>query len=182
MVPHFIDPSVVASERRVFASLRSASGSENWTVLHSLGISSDWTGEFGEIDFVAIMPGTGIVCIEVKGGAVSVHNGVWTTLNRRGQAETLKRSPYRQAQEGMWKLLASIRARFGPNSPEARCPVGWLAVFPDVLCQPVTMEATRQEIIDRDDIDEDIGPRIRSAPSLLRLASRSDLMKRRYSS
>jgi hypothetical protein len=115
MVPDFIDPSVVVSERRVFACLRSASGSENWTVLHSLGISSDWTGEFAEIDFVVIMPGNGIVCIEVKGGAVSVHNGVWTTLNRRGEVETLRRSPYRQAQEGMWKLLAAIRTRLVPT-------------------------------------------------------------------
>jgi hypothetical protein len=70
MVPDFIDPSVVASERRVFGALRSASGSQNWTVLHSLGLSSDWTGEFGEIDFLIIMPGAGIVCVEVKGGGV----------------------------------------------------------------------------------------------------------------
>lgn len=57
MVPDLIDPAVVASERRVFAALRSASGGQNWTVLHSLGLSSDWTGEFGEIDFLVIMPG-----------------------------------------------------------------------------------------------------------------------------
>ena len=52
MVPDFIDPSVIASERRVFAALRSASAGQNWTVLHSLGLSSDWAGEFGEIDFL----------------------------------------------------------------------------------------------------------------------------------
>ena len=177
MVPQFIDSAVVASERRVFAALQSASGSENWTVLHSLGLSSDWTGAFGEIDFVVIMPGAGIVCIEVKGGGVTVQNGVWTTLNRRGEVERLKRSPYLQAQEGMWKLLAAIRTRFGPNSIEAKCPAGWLVVFPDVPCPPVTPEATRKEIIDRDDIDEDIGHRISSTPSLVRVASRSDLIK-----
>lgn len=177
MVPDFIDPSVVTSERRVFAALRSASGSQNWTVLHSLGLSSDWTGEFGEIDFLIIMPGAGIVCVEVKGGGVSLQNGVWTTRNRRGQVETLKRSPYRQAQEGMWKLLTAIRTRFGPNSFEAKCPVGWLVVFPDVPCPPITPEATREEIIDRGDMEKDIGPRISNAPSLARLLSRSDLAK-----
>src|ERR1700686_4527094 len=138
MVPDFIDPYVVASERRVFAALRSASGGQNWTVLHSLGLSSDWTGEFGEIDFLVIMPRIGTVCVEVKGGGVSVTNGVWTTHNRRGQVETLKRSPYRQAQEGMWKLLAAIRTRFGPNAVEAKCPVGWLVVFPDIPYPPIT--------------------------------------------
>jgi hypothetical protein len=177
MVPDFIDPSVVASERRVFAALQLAPGTENWTVLHSLGLSSDWAGKFGEIDFLVIMPGIGIVCVEVKGGSVSVTKGVWTTRNRRGQVETLRRSPYRQAHESMWKLLAAIRTRFSPNSLEARCPVGWLVVFPDVPCPPITPEATRDEVIDRDDMESDIGPRLSTAPSLARLASRSDLAK-----
>ena len=157
MVPDFIDPSVVASERRVFGALRAASGGQNWTVLHSLGLSSDWTGAFGEIDFLVIMPGAGSVCVEVKGGGVSLQNGVWTTRNRRGQVETLKRSPYRQAQEGMRKLMTAIRMRFGPNAVEARCPVG--------------------RLIDRDDMEKDIRPRISNAPSLARLSSRSDLKK-----
>jgi hypothetical protein len=177
MIPDFIDPSAIASERRVFAALQSASGGQNWTVLHSLGLSSVWTGEFGEIDFLVIMPGLGIVCLEVKGGGVSVTNGVWTTRNKRGQVETLKRSPYRQAQEGMWKLLAAIRTRFGPNSVEAQCPIGWLVIFPDVPCPPITPEATRGEIVDRDDMANDIGPRISAAPSLVQLSLRSDRTK-----
>lgn len=177
MVPDFIDPLVAASERRVFTALATATGSQAWTVLHSLGLSSDWTGEFGEIDFLVLMPGVGIVCIEVKGGGVSVANGVWTTRNRNGQVETLKRSPYRQAQQGMWKLLVALRTRFGVNSPEARCPVGWLAVFPDIPCPPITPEATRDEIIDRADMAGDIGGRVSGAPSLLRLSSRTNLMK-----
>ena len=123
------------------------------------------------------MPSAGIVCVEVKGGGVSVSNGVWATRNRWGKAETLKRSPYRQAQGGMWKLLTAIRTRFGPNSFEANCPVGWLVVFPDIPCPPITPEATREEIIDRDDMERDIGPRLSNAPSLARLLSRSDLTK-----
>jgi hypothetical protein len=177
MLPDFIDPSVVASERRVFTALQSASGTENWTVLHSLGLSSDWTGEFGEIDFLVIMPGVGIICVEVKGGGISVTNSVWTTRNRWGRVEMLRRSPYRQAQEGMWKLLAAIRQRFGPNSLEAKCPAGWLVVFPDVPRPPITPEATHQEIVDRDDMESDISLRFYNAPSLARLSSRSDLVK-----
>lgn len=175
MVPRHVDPSVVASERRVFDALRTAAGSEGWTVLHSLGLSSDWAGEFGEIDFVALIPGTGIVCVEVKGGGVSVSDGVWTTRNRHGVTERLKRSPYRQAQEGQWKLLSALRSKFGPASPEARCPMGWLVVFPDVACPPLTPEATRDEIVDRADLDKNIGPRVSGAPSLLRLSGRTDL-------
>lgn len=176
MIPRHIDPSVVASERRVFAALRTAAASENWTVLHSLGLSSDWAGEFGEIDFVVLMPGAGIICIEVKGGGVAVRDGVWTTRNRYGVTEMLKKSPYRQAQDGQWKLLGTLKTKFGIGSPEAKCPTGWLVVFPDVICPPLTPEATRDEIIDRDDLDADIGRRIAEAPSLLRLAARGDLV------
>lgn len=177
MLPDFIEPSVVASERRVFAALRGATGSESWTVLHSLGLSSEWAGAFGEVDFVVIIPGRGIVCIEVKGGGVAVRNGIWTTRDRWGRTENLKRSPYRQAQEGMWKLIDSLKRRFGEGSAAARCPVGWLVVLPDVPCPPLTPEATRDEIIDRDDLDGDIGKRVVNAPSLVRLLDRSDILR-----
>ncbi|WP_281804799.1 nuclease-related domain-containing DEAD/DEAH box helicase [Methylocystis echinoides] len=177
MLPHFIEPSVVASERRVFEALSLAKGGENWTVLHSLGLSSEWGGGFGEIDFVVIIPGRGIVCVEVKGGGVAVRNGIWTTRDRWGRTETLKRSPYLQAQEGMWKLLGSLKSRFGERSAEARCPVGWLVVLPDVPCPPLTPEAARDEIIDRDDLDGEIGGRIADAPSLVRLLDRPDMLR-----
>jgi KaiC/GvpD/RAD55 family RecA-like ATPase len=177
MLPDFIDPSIVASERRVFEALRAATNSENWVILHSLGLSSNWSGEFGEIDFVVIMAGVGIVCVEVKGGDVALRNGVWTTRNRRGTVEILRKSPYRQAQDGMWKLLNAIKVRFGPNSPEAKCPLGWLVAFPDIKCPPLTPEATRDEIIDRDDIDSDLGPRIAAAPSLVRVSLRTGTPK-----
>jgi hypothetical protein len=176
MVPRHIDLSVVASERRVFEALRNAAGSQDWTILHSLGMSSGWAGEFGELDFVVVMPGNGIVCVEVKGGGVSVRDGAWTTTNRYGVISTLKKSPYRQVQDNQWKLLATLRKKFGPNSAEARCKVGWIVIFPDVQCPPLTPEATRREIIDRDDLDQDIGARIATVPSLVALSKRTDLL------
>ena len=35
----------------------------DWTVLHSLGIARRPTGPYGEIDFVAIIPGEGVICL-----------------------------------------------------------------------------------------------------------------------
>lgn len=175
IIPSFVDPSTPASERRVLEAIRSSSSATDWTVLHSLGLSSKWAGEFGEIDFVVIMPGLGMVCIEVKGGGVSQRDGVWTTRDRFGQVETLKRSPYRQAQDCQWKLLQALKNRFGAGALEAKCPIGWLVVFPDVECPPLTSEAARDEIIDRHDLDDDIGARIENAPSLVRLRDRGNL-------
>jgi Nuclease-related domain len=70
----------------VFEALRTACDSSERIALHSLGFSSAWTGEFGEIDFVVIIPRVGIICVEVKGGAVAHKEGIWTT--RRYDAPT----------------------------------------------------------------------------------------------
>jgi hypothetical protein len=177
LIPPLLPSASPASERRVFEALRTASDTAEWLVLHSLGFSSAWTGEFGEIDFVVIVPRLGIICVEVKGGTVAQQNGVWTT--RRHDAsigEMLKRSPFRQAQEGMWKLKRAIGAKFGLGSLEAKCPLGWMVVLPDVACPPITPEFAREEVIDELDLTRDISKRIRAAPSIVQLAGRRDLV------
>jgi len=176
MIPPIVSPDTPGSERRVFESLKTSAGTDDWTILHSLGISSAWTGEFGEIDFVVIIPRHGIVCIEVKGGTVSHKNGTWYT-RRHGAAvpDRLKRSPFLQAQEGMWKLKTALATKFGHGSFEAKCPIGWMAVLPDVDCPPITTEFIRAEVIDESDMQHDISARISAAPSLAQLADRKDL-------
>lgn len=176
MIPPIVSSDTPGSERRVFEALKSGANTDDWTILHSLGISSAYTGGFGEIDFVVIIPRLGIVCVEVKGGTVSHKNGTWYT-RRHGAAEPdkLKRSPFMQAQEGMWKLRSALATKFGHGSFEAKCPIGWIAVLPDVDCPPVTTEFTRPEVVDQADMQHDISARVQKAPSLVQLASRSDL-------
>jgi hypothetical protein len=176
MIPPAVSPETPSSERRVFEALRVCGGSEDWTVLHSLGFSSARTGQFGEVDFLVLIPGLGMVCIEVKGGRVTHKDGLWSTQARGAAApEVLKRSPFRQAQEGMWKLKHAMESKFGPGSSEARCPIGWMVVLPDVPCPPVTTEFVREEVIDQRDLEQDIALRIARAPSIDRLKERTDL-------
>ncbi len=160
----------------MFEALKCGADTDDWTILHSLGISSAWTGGFGEIDFVVIIPRLGIVCVEVKGGTVTHKNGIWYTRRHGAPSpDRLKRSPFLQAQEGMWKLKSALTTKFGQGSLEAKCPIGWIAILPDVDCPPVTTEFTRAEVIDESDLQRDISVRIREAPSLLQLASLKDL-------
>jgi len=176
MIPPIVPHDAPGSERRVFEAIRDASGSELWTVLHSLGISSAWTGDYGEIDFVVIIPKAGIICAEVKGGKVSHKNGVWFTRRMNSDIPiALKRSPFRQAQEGMWKLKQALASKFGAASFEARCPLGWMAIFPDIDCPPVTPEFSRAEVIDQSDLALDIAEKLLAAPSLAQLQTRTDL-------
>ena len=70
MIPAQIDSEGISmAERRVFGLLETDPATQDWTVLHSLGLARRVDGPYGEIDFVAIIPAEGIVCLEVKGRA-----------------------------------------------------------------------------------------------------------------
>jgi hypothetical protein len=149
MIPGEVRNDLSGGEARVFQELKDAPSSRDWIVFHSLALSSAYTGRYGEIDFVILIPDKGIVCVEVKGGGISCSDGNWTTVNRHGVVETLKRSPFEQARDGMWKLLGFLKSRFGLGSPEARCPLGWIVIFPDAACPPRSPDFARGEVIDR---------------------------------
>ena len=156
MIPQWVHDDAPASERRVFERLRDDSAAGHWTVLHSLGLARRRSGPYGEIDFVVIVPGEGVVCLEVKGGDVSCENGVWRTRNRRGEVAALKKSPFGQAKDNMFALLDAIRERFGDSAAESRCLMGYAVVFPDVACPPLPPEVDRAEIVDRHDLSKSI--------------------------
>ena len=102
-----------AGERRVFALLERDPATTNWIVLHSLGLARRATGPYGEIDFAVIIPGEGLICLEVKGGRVSSEGGIWQTMDRRGHVAVLKKSPFMQARDSMFALRRAIVRHFG---------------------------------------------------------------------
>ena len=153
MIPSQIaDDNVSAGERRVFDLLEKDPETPNWTVLHSLGLARRSSGPYGEIDFVVIVPGEGIICLEVKGGRVACESGAWRTIDRRGNHTLLKKSPFLQGRESMFALREALVHHFGKGAPELRCPIGCGVVFPDVGCPPLTPEFERSDAIDFDDL------------------------------
>ena len=161
MIPAQIDDAVSSSaERRVFDLLDTDPDTSGWTVLHSLGLARRTAGPYGEIDFVVIVPGEGIVCLEIKGGRVSCENGIWRTMDRHGNLAVLKKSPFMQARESMFALRSSIVDHFGQGSPESRCPIGFAVVFPDVSCPPATPEFEHSEVIDSENLRRPISASI----------------------
>jgi len=166
MIPARIEDDEASSgERRVFGLLAEDDPeTKDWTVLHSLGLARRATGPYGEIDFVVIAPGKGIVCLEVKGGRLSCEAGVWRTTDRHGNEAKLRKSPFMQARESMFALRDAIIREFGKDAPESRCPIGCAVVFPDVTCPPRTPETDRSDAIDLDDLRKPI------SESVLRIA------------
>ena len=155
MIPNWIDDAVPDSERCVFDSLKCDPDTADWTVLHSLLLSKSGKKPFGEIDFVVIIPGEGIVCMEVKGGRISVENGVWYSVDRHDNRHAIK-NPFAQARESMFGLKNYITASVFADAQTKNCPIGYMVVFPNSECPPLTPEFKRSEVIDRNDLNAPI--------------------------
>ncbi len=166
MIPNTCSSDAPASERRIFELLKSDPATRDWTVFHSQGLSSAYSGHFGEVDFLALIPDRGLLCIEVKGGGIRCHNGEWFTTNRAGVTSALSRSPFLQAQQAMFKVRDALAARFGKQSAEARCPLGWMVAFTDTYAPPASTDFVRAELLDCDDLGRDAGARLAASPSL----------------
>ncbi|MFI8446715.1 nuclease-related domain-containing DEAD/DEAH box helicase [Streptomyces erythrochromogenes] len=113
MIPSAFDPEVTPSpgEREVFHRLRDDPGTEGWVVLHSLGIANHPRQIQGEADFVVIVPGKGLVVLEVKAHQQvrRLPSGEW----RLGSHPPSSRSPFQQADEAMHAIKEKLRGRSG---------------------------------------------------------------------
>ena len=153
MIPSQIDSDSPSSERRVFERLRNVPNSKDWIVFHSLGLARRGPRKpFGEIDFVVIIPGEGIICLEVKGGRISCRNGDWYSVDRYDRSHRLNKSPFMQARAGMFTLKNFLANKYKGALP----PLGYAVVFPDVDCPPITTEFERCDVIDRHDLRNSI--------------------------
>jgi Nuclease-related domain/UvrD-like helicase C-terminal domain/AAA domain len=114
MIPDYYEKELRSrGEKEVFELFKNAPGTEDWVVLHSLGISRHVKRVEGEIDFVVLAPRLGIFCLEVKAGEVRRENGVWIYKNLKGREFKKAVGPFEQARDGMYSLRDSIRKRFG---------------------------------------------------------------------
>jgi hypothetical protein len=152
MLPPVIDESTVSdAERRVFALVKHAPDTDGWVVLHSLGLSHRGRKPYGEIDFVVLMPGEGVLCLEVKGGRIACRDGEWETTDRHGITRRLNRSPFLQAREGMFALRDAVNQRAQGQVPD-NLVFAYAVVMPDIRFALRTPECEPWQVIDRDSL------------------------------
>lgn len=128
------------AERRMFDQLRAAFARPDqtgWFAMHSLNLPRHEYKRFGEIDFVICGP-DGLFVIEVKGGGVSCHDGIWETTNRYGETERLRESPFKQAEGALHGLRGKL-----PSTLSNVFVVGYGVVMPDVDRLPGSAEWDR---------------------------------------
>lgn len=147
--PDLLD--VVASansdaERRVARLLAKVEGPTDAVAFHSVKLRQHRYKQQAEADFVVLWRGV-LVVIEVKGGGVSKHDGVWYTIDRRGDWHKLATSPMEQAQSAMFALRDVLKDD----------GVGWFAheamtITPDIDSPPRSVEWKTTHWLAREDM------------------------------
>jgi len=110
MIPAVIDPETKSpGERQLFAMLKDDLDSSDWQVLHSLDIANHTQRAAGEIDYVIVVPGLGVLCVEVKAhrNVRRSKAGMW----HLGSESPSPRGPFKQASEAMHSLREAVVRR-----------------------------------------------------------------------
>ena len=131
MIPPVFSEEVRSSgERQVFDKLKSDPATDTWTCLHSIGLARHVCNSYGEIDFVLMVPGEGVVCLEVKSGQVSRKSGIWEFRDKFGNKVRDSRGPFSQASQAMYSLKAYVDQHLGQKGGLSSILFTWAVVFP----------------------------------------------------
>lgn len=145
MVPAAVQSGCASrGEREVFTRLRRAAGTEGWTALHSLDLARHPEQVAGEIDFLVMIPGMGILCVEVKGcSRLRRRDGLWFYgADARGDP----RGPFKQASQAMH----SLRRQLVERRPDmGGVPFFSCVVFPYVEFRERSSEWHSWQVIDK---------------------------------
>lgn len=153
MMPPVILDGAPPGEKAVFHALAGASGTDEWVVLHSLGIADHVRQVEGEADFIVLVPRVGILVVEVKSHrSVSyLEDGRW----QLGAQSPVVRGPFQQAKEAMH----SIRSFLDRDGDGARgAPMVAAVWFTGVRARstlPRSVEWHDWEVLDSEDLQPD---------------------------
>lgn len=102
MMPRYCPESAPPGEKGVFAALQASDATNEWVVLHSLGLAEHVRQVEGEADFVVIVPDTGVLVVEVKShhSIDRLSDGRW----KLGNDAPTARGPFQQASEALHSI------------------------------------------------------------------------------
>jgi KaiC/GvpD/RAD55 family RecA-like ATPase len=155
MIPTLLSPEIKSNaERKIFAWFRDAPDTDDWIVLHSLGIANHRNLIYGEIDFLALAPFYGIFALEVKGGRVSRSEGIWQFTDRYGKINTKTRGPFEQAQDGIFSIASAIKKKYGDDSKLSKIFFSSGVMFPDIEFKTDGIDTHQWMVFDKNDGDD----------------------------
>lgn len=152
MIPAYFPMDAPPGEKSLYRALAESAETEEWIVLHSVGIANHVKNPEGEADFVVIAPYLGVLVIEVKShDYIHFDAGMW----RLGNHKPDSRGPIKQANEAKH----SIRKFLQRKQIELRSlPILSAAWFTGVRARttlPTSSEWHDWQILDSEDLKQD---------------------------
>lgn len=130
MVPPAI-PDAPASDQAVFDMLREDPATDGWVIFYSVKVTADDQRE-REIDFLALVPDSAILCMDVRGGGYEVKQGQWYGLGSREMVDR----PGRQVAKAMYGLDDQLRDHFERLGADSELPMDCVILFTDTTWPP----------------------------------------------
>ncbi|MEU7433713.1 NERD domain-containing protein [Streptomyces sioyaensis] len=96
------------AERRIARLLREIEGDPDAVAFYSVKLRSHAYKHEAEADFVILWKKV-VIVVEVKGGGVRKHDGIWYSIDRRDDWHKLSESPMDQARSAMYALRDILR-------------------------------------------------------------------------
>ena len=151
MMPPYCPITAPPGEKELFRALSSGNNTDDWVVLHSLGIANHVRQVEGEADFVVIVPHKGVLVIEVKShmSVERLSDGTW----KLGENQPIERGPFQQVDEAkysIWNFLKKkgIDLRFVPIMSAV-----WFTHFKARSTLSSAMEWHDWQVLDLDDLE-----------------------------
>lgn len=153
MIPNALSPDIKsAAEKHIFDWFQKAPGTEDWIILHSLGISTHQRVIHGETDFLVLAPKLGMFALEVKGGRVQRKLGMWRFINKYGEFNEKVRGPFDQAWEGIYSIKASLENKLDAEHEHLKYIIFGIGVmFPDIDFESVGVDEEEWQVFDIND-------------------------------
>ena len=153
MIPSQISPEIKSNaERYIYRWFEQAPGTEDWIVLHSLGINNHRSVIHGEVDFFVLVPDVGIFALEVKGGRVKRENGIWYFTDKYNHTDSKIRGPFDQTWDGIYSIRRSLQEKIDEqHSHLTRLFFGIGVMFPDVTYSSVGIDEAQWQVFDCND-------------------------------
>jgi hypothetical protein len=150
MIPSVISPEVKSTaERRIFEWFQNSQQTDDWIVLHSLGISNHNRVIYGETDFFVLVPLKGVFALEVKGGRVKRKDGIWHFSDKYGNVSRKARGPFEQAKDSVFSIITELKKRLDKNHRYlSNVFFGFGVMFPDIEYSATGIDEEQWQVFD----------------------------------
>lgn len=151
MIPSTLTSDTVSpGEVDIFYALKDSPETKGWVVLHSLDIAKHISQVSGEADFVVMVPGLGVLCLEVKAcQSLRREDGAWYYGSNPVPDY---RGPFKQSDGVKHSILEYLKKHIGPH---IKAPFFSAVAFTHLNFQEKPIEWHAWQVIDKARIDRD---------------------------